>query len=167
MLILKHNWNLRISGVSLKKISHLKQNFIQKYQSEKIWNVSDILFKLLSFSFLPQISGDMRSQGFCCSLHIALNSSLSSILFDFVQIFILRNIKSLLKSCFSSLWYFPTFDVCFSKNVFKSRTWFWNCDNNSKKLDESWTRLTFLQLNEWGESCQIFSETLSNFYITI
>ena len=29
-------------------------------------------------------------------------------------------------------------------------------DNNSKKLDESWTRPTFLQLNGWGENCQIF-----------
>ena len=29
-------------------------------------------------------------------------------------------------------------------------------DKNSKKLDESWTRLTFLQLNGWDETCQIF-----------
>ena len=29
-------------------------------------------------------------------------------------------------------------------------------DNNSKKLDESWTRPTFLQLNGWGGNCQIF-----------
>ena len=36
-------------------------------------------------------------------------------------------------------------------------------DNNSKKLDESWTRPTFLQLNVWGENCQIFLNTLSNF----
>ena len=29
-------------------------------------------------------------------------------------------------------------------------------DNNSKKMDESWTRSTFLQLNGWGENCQFF-----------
>ena len=29
-------------------------------------------------------------------------------------------------------------------------------DNNSKKLDETWTRPTFLQLNGWGENCQFF-----------
>ena len=40
-------------------------------------------------------------------------------------------------------------------------------DNNRKKLDESWTRPTFLQLNGWGENCQIFKNTLSNFYISI
>ena len=40
-------------------------------------------------------------------------------------------------------------------------------NNNSKKLDESWTRQTFLQLNGWGENCQIFRNTLSNFYIPI
>ena len=40
-------------------------------------------------------------------------------------------------------------------------------DNNSKKLDGSWTSPTFLQLNVWGETCQIFENTLSNFYISI
>ena len=40
-------------------------------------------------------------------------------------------------------------------------------DNNSKKLDESWSSPTFLQLNRWGENCQIFYNTLSNFYISI
>ena len=29
-------------------------------------------------------------------------------------------------------------------------------DNDSKKLDKSWTRPNFLQLNGWGENCQIF-----------
>ena len=29
-------------------------------------------------------------------------------------------------------------------------------DNNRKKLDESWTRPTFLQLNGRGENCRIF-----------
>ena len=28
-------------------------------------------------------------------------------------------------------------------------------ENNRKKLDESWTRPIFLQLNGWGENCQI------------
>ena len=37
------------------------------------------------------------------SLYIAINYSLSSILFDFADILILRNIKNLSKSCFSSL----------------------------------------------------------------
>ena len=41
------------------------------------------------------------------------------------------------------------------------------CDNNRKKMDESWTRPTFLQLNGWGENCQFFKNTLSNFYISI
>ena len=42
----------------------------------------------------------------------------------------------------------------FEKNVFKLVIAI--SDNNSKKLDESWTRPTFLQLNGWGENCQIF-----------
>ena len=29
-------------------------------------------------------------------------------------------------------------------------------DSNIKKLDESSTRPSFLQLNGWGENCQIF-----------
>ena len=37
----------RIPGVSWKKISHLKQNFIPKHQSEKFWNLSGIFFKTL------------------------------------------------------------------------------------------------------------------------
>ena len=40
-------------------------------------------------------------------------------------------------------------------------------DSNSKNLDESWTRTTFLQLNGWGENCQIFENILSNVYISI
>ena len=40
-------------------------------------------------------------------------------------------------------------------------------DNNSKKLDGSWTSPTFLQLNVWGETCQIFENALSNFYISM
>ena len=40
-------------------------------------------------------------------------------------------------------------------------------DNNSKKLDGSWTSPTFLQLNVWGETCQIFEIALSNFYISM
>ena len=40
-------------------------------------------------------------------------------------------------------------------------------DNNSKKLDESWTHPAFLQLNRWGENCQIFKNTLSNLHISI
>ena len=38
-------------------------------------------------------------------------------------------------------------------------------DSNRKKLDESWTRLTFLHLNEWGENCQMFLNTLSKYTI--
>ena len=52
MLIYKYNWNLRISRISWKNISHLKKKFIQKCQSENNWNLSEILFKILSFSFL-------------------------------------------------------------------------------------------------------------------
>ena len=40
-------------------------------------------------------------------------------------------------------------------------------DNNRKKLDERWVCQTFLQLNGWDENCQIFKNTLSNFYISI
>ena len=40
-------------------------------------------------------------------------------------------------------------------------------DNNSKKLDGSWTSPTFLQLNVWGETCQILENALSNFYISM
>ena len=36
----------RISGVCWKKVLHLKQNLILKYQPEKIWNLFDILFNL-------------------------------------------------------------------------------------------------------------------------
>ena len=39
------------------------------------------LFKLLSFSFLSQNKGDMTSQRLYSSLHITINSSLSSIFF--------------------------------------------------------------------------------------
>ena len=94
MLVWRHNWNLRISEFSWKKILHLKQNVIRKYQPEKIWNLSDVLFNLFPFSFLSGYNGNMTSQRDCSSLHIAMNSSLSSILFDFADTFILRNIKS-------------------------------------------------------------------------
>ena len=45
----------------------------------------------------------VTSQRVCYFLHITINSWLSSILFDFADILILRNIKNLSKSCFSSL----------------------------------------------------------------
>ena len=40
-------------------------------------------------------------------------------------------------------------------------------DNNSKKLHESWTRPTFLQLNGWCKNYDVFKNNLSNFYIYI
>ena len=64
------------------------------------------------FSFSSGYNGSMTSQSVYSSLHITINSSLSSILFDFVDIFIIRNIKSLSKSCFL-LCNIPTFDVWF------------------------------------------------------
>ena len=36
-------------------------------------------------------------------------------------------------------------------------------DNNRKKLDETWIRLTFLQLNGTGENCPVFWNTPSIF----
>ena len=39
--------------------------------------------------------------------------------------------------------------------------------DTKKKLDESWTRPGFPQLNGWAKNCQIFKNTLSNFYISI
>ena len=124
MLIEKHNWNLRISGVSWKKISHLKQNVVRKYQSEKVWNLSDNLFKLSSFSFLSGYNGNMTSQRVCSSLYIAINPSLSSILFNFADIFISKKLKAF-QSLVFLLCNIHTFDVWFLKNVFKSRTRVW------------------------------------------
>ena len=82
----------------------------------------------------------MTSQRVFYSLHIAINSSLSSILFDFAEIFILRNIKSF-KSRVFRVCNIPTFDVCFLKRRVQmshvSVTTIVISDNNSKKLDES------------------------------
>ena len=47
LVIVKANLKTnKISRVSWEKILHLKLNFIRKFQSEKIWNLSGILFKL-------------------------------------------------------------------------------------------------------------------------
>ena len=122
MLIEKHDWNLRISGESWKKISHLKQNVVRKYQSEKVWNLSDILFKLSSFSFLSGYNGNITSQSGSTWL------------------------KSLSKSCFSSLYYSHFWYMFFKKRVqisHMSAITISISDNNSKKMDESWTRPTF------------------------
>ena len=110
----------RISGVSWKKISHLKHNFIRKYQCEKISNLSDIHFKLwrqspggvLSEEMLLDISRGLQryqkrdsgigvflrilwnsqenTSGGCSSFHITISSLQSLILFDFTDILILR-----------------------------------------------------------------------------
>ena len=61
---------------------------------------------LFIYLFIFWYNWKMTSQRVCSSLHIAANSSLSSILFNSADIFILRNIKSLSKSCFSSLVFF-------------------------------------------------------------
>ena len=95
--------------------------------------------KFLRTSFLQNISSG------CSSSHITINSSLSSILFDFGNILISRNIK----------------------NIPKSSTLESECeisDSNSKKLDESWTRPTFLQLIL--RSHRIFSNMLKLFLST-
>ena len=75
-----------------------------------------------------------NTSGGCSSFHITINSSVSSILFDFCRHLILRNIKNLSRSCFF-LCNISTFDVCFltCSNLASE------CeisDNNSKKLDE-------------------------------
>ena len=50
-----------------------------------------------------------------------------------------------------------TFDAClFNKCVQISHVSVKLVITIEKKLDEIWTRLTFLQLNGWGENCQIF-----------
>ena len=38
-------------------------------------------------------------------------------------------------------------------------------DNNSKKLDESWTRPTFLQLNGWGENFLKYNIQFLHFHL--
>ena len=48
----------------------------------------------MSFSFLSGYNRNMTSQRVCYFLDIATDSSLSPILFDFADIFIIRNIKS-------------------------------------------------------------------------
>ena len=53
--------------------------------------------KFLRTPFLQNTSGG------CSSFYWTINFSLSSILFDFADMLILRNIKNLSKSCFSSL----------------------------------------------------------------
>ena len=125
-------------------------------------------FCLFHFWILWEL--DIPEGLFFSPLHIAINSSLSSVLFNFADIFILRNIKSLSKSCFSSLWYPQFWCMFFKKHVQISDVSVITIavnDNNSKKLDESWTCPTFLQLNGWGENCQIFLNIISNFYISI
>ena len=47
--------------------------------------------------------GTISTSSDCSSLHITINSSLKSILCDFADILILRDIKNLSNSCFSSL----------------------------------------------------------------
>ena len=96
---------------------HLKKNFVRNYQSEKIWNLSDVLFKVSSFSFLSQCKGNITSQRLCFSLHIALNYSLSSVFYYCTDILMLRNIKNLSKSCFSPLQYFHFWCIFFKKHV--------------------------------------------------
>ena len=128
----------RIFGVSWRKILHLKQNFIRKYQSEKnlkfIWNSfqtlgavarrcfvrksflrnfvrpATLLKKRLwhrcfavNFAKILRVLFLQNTSRGCSYFHITINSSLSLILFDFADILILRNVKNLSKSCFSSL----------------------------------------------------------------
>ena len=55
------------------------------------------------------------------------------------------------------LCHISTFDAClFNKCVQISHVSVKLVITIEKKLDEIWTRLTFLQLNGWGENCQIF-----------
>ena len=100
----KTYWNLRISRVSWKNILHLKQNLIRKYQSEKIWNLSDIFFKE-TFVFLIFVSIQRRHdipEALFFSLH-SYKFFIEFNFFDFADILILRNTKKFSKSCFSPL----------------------------------------------------------------
>ena len=63
----------------------------------EIWNLSDILFKLLSFSYLSWYKRDMPSQRLRSSLHVAINSSLRPIFFYFTNALMLRNIENFSK----------------------------------------------------------------------
>ena len=90
--------------------------------------------------------------------------------FNFIQFCRHFNIKKYLKS-FKVLFFFyvifPLLMYVFKKACSNLTRECEINDNNRKKLDESWTRPTFQQLNEWGKYCQIFQNTLSNFYISI
>ena len=116
-------------------------------------NSLDILFRLLSSSFLSRYKGDMTSQRLCSSLHITINSSLNSNFFDFAGILKLRNIKNLL-FFFSVI--FPILMYFLKKTCSNIGSESEISDNNRKKLDESWTWATFLQLNGRGKNCPIF-----------
>ena len=58
---------------------------------------------LLNFAKFLRTPFLWNTSGGCPSFHITINSSLSSISFDLPDVLILRNIKNLSKSCFSSL----------------------------------------------------------------
>ena len=77
--------------------------------------------KCLITPFLQNTSGG------CSSFHITINSSLSSILFDFFRHFDIRKyFKYFSDSFFFLLCNIFIFDVYFLKNVFISRKWVWN-----------------------------------------
>ena len=128
----------------------MKQNVVRKYQSQKTEIYLTFFSNFCLFHFSLEKTGTWHPRGRVCStLHMAINSSLSSILFDFADILILRNIKlKVFQSLVFLLCNVPTFDTCF----FKKRVQISNVSvitiairgNNSKKLDERWTRPTFL-----------------------
>ena len=86
----------------------LKKDFAfeaEYYSKRLVWKNLKFIWHSFQTSvfFLSRHNDNVTSQRVCSSLHIALNSSLSSIVFNFADIFILRNVKSLSKPCFSSL----------------------------------------------------------------
>ena len=98
----------------------------------------------------------------CSSFHIAINSSLSLFLFNFADILTLRNIQLSFEVLLFFSVMFPLLTYIFQKACSNLAG---ECENNSKNLDKSWTRPTFLQLNGSCENYQVSKNTLSKFYI--
>ena len=143
-------WRCSVSKGVLRKFARYA-TVLKKRRWHRCFSVN--FAKFLRATFLQNTSSG------CSCLHITINSSLSSVLFDSVDILIFRNIKNLSKFCFL-LCNIPTFDVyfwyIFEKTCSNLASECEISGNNRKKLDESWTRSTFLQLNGWGKNCQVF-----------
>ena len=92
--------------------------------------------KFLRKYFLQNISSG------CSLFDITINSSLSSILFDLADILILRNIRNLLKSCFSSLWYFHFWCIFFIKRFQLSKV----SVNLMITIAKNWMKVEHVQL---------------------